>query len=150
MQYSPIVLIGSVLPDSGSVILTSTFGIGLPIVFALSSTVSSVLVIDATGEHSVWPNTIVKSAPSSFSNLFTKAAGTVDPPEQTVLIADKSRDEKSGCSIMAISIAGTPNIAFEPYVSLNSKTNPGSNCSTRICVALFETAPRTHRTQPPV
>ena len=85
-----------------------------------------------------------------FSNFFTKAAGTVDPPEQTVLIADKSRDENSGCSIIAISIAGTPNIAFERYVSLNSKTNPGSNCSTRICVALFETAPRTHRTQPPV
>ena len=38
----------------------------------------------------------------------TSSAGTVDPPEQTVVTVDRSRESKSGCSIMAISIVGTP------------------------------------------
>ena len=42
-------------------ILTSTFGIGEPMVSALSVMLSVAQVIRATGEHSVWPNTMVKA-----------------------------------------------------------------------------------------
>ena len=49
-------------------ILFSMLGSGRPIVLALSSTLSVVRVCAATGEHSVWPNTIVKGAPSFSSN----------------------------------------------------------------------------------
>ena len=62
-------------------ILTSTFGIGEPMVSALSVMLSVAQVIRATGEHSVWPNTMVKAAPSRCSRAVTMEAGTVEPPE---------------------------------------------------------------------
>ena len=81
MQISPISPIGTVRPVSGLTIFTSTFGIGVPMVLALSAIVSVVQVIKATGEHSVWPNTMVNGAPSFCSSAVTIAAGTVEPPE---------------------------------------------------------------------
>src|SRR3984957_2655865 len=52
----------TVFPVSGSMILVSMLGSGRPMVLALSSTVSVVRVWAATGEHSVWPNTIEQGA----------------------------------------------------------------------------------------
>ena len=79
---------------------------------ALSANASSGRVIDATGEHSVWPNTIVKGAPNCCSKRVTRAAGTKDPPEHSALTLDKSRCVKLGCSVMAMSMVGTPTIAL--------------------------------------
>ena len=112
MQNSPISPIGTVWPVSGLTIRFSMFGSGNPMVPALSSIVSVVLVIAATGEHSVWPNTMVKGAPSSFSNRVTRAAGTVDPPEQIALTDDRSDVAKAGCSSIATSMVGTPTMAL--------------------------------------
>ena len=85
-----------------------------PMVLALSTIVSNVCVIDETGESSVWPNTIVNGAPSSFSNRSTSGAGTVEPPEQIASTWDRSLVAKSGCSSMATSIVGTPSIVAPP------------------------------------
>ena len=93
-------------------IFTSTCGIGRPMVPALSSTLSSGRVIDATGEHSVWPKTMVKGAPSCSSKRRTSASGTSDPPEQIDCALDRSVSAKAGCSIIATSIVGTPIIAL--------------------------------------
>ena len=79
---------------------------------ALSSTLSVVRVCAATGEHSVWPNTIVKGAPSFSSNSRTSAAGTVEPPEQIALTDERSVVAKAGCSSIATSMVGTPSIAL--------------------------------------
>ncbi len=111
---------------------------------------SSGRVIVATGEHSVCPNTMVKGAPSRCSSVCTSAAGTVEPPEQIALIDDRSVAAKFGCSIMAISIVGTPIIPLPLNVCSSSSTSPGSNASTRICVIACDTAPSTQQTQPPV
>ena len=59
-----------------------------PMVLALSAVESPGLVIVATGEHSVWPNTIVNGAPSRCSSFWTSAAGTVEPPEQIALLLE--------------------------------------------------------------
>jgi hypothetical protein len=96
-------------------ILVSILGRGSPIVLALSSTLSLIRVWAATGEHSVWPNTMVKAAPSFSSNRFTNGAGTVDPPEQIALTDDRSLVGKVGCSSMAISMVGTPIIALSVH-----------------------------------
>ena len=79
---------------------------------ALSSTLSSVRVCVATGEHSVWPKTIVNGAPSSFSKRFTRGAGTVEPPEQIALTPERSVVGNVGCSSIAISMVGTATIAL--------------------------------------
>ena len=93
-------------------IFTSTCGIGVPMVPALSSTLSSGRVIDATGEHSVWPKTMVKGALSCSSKRRTSAAGTVEPPEQMPCTCDRSVAAKLGCSIIATSMVGTPIMAL--------------------------------------
>src|SRR3954452_14644337 len=104
VQTSPTSPIAAVFPVSGLTILVSMLGSGRPMVPALSSIESVVIVIAATGEHSVCPNTIVKGAPSFFSSEVTKAAGTVEPPEQMALTDERSVVAKEGCSIMATSI----------------------------------------------
>src|SRR5215212_1414176 len=126
------------------------FGSGKPMVPALSSIVSVVMVMAATGEHSVCPNTMVKGAPSFCSSEVTSAAGTVEPPEQIAFVDDRSVVAKDGCSSMATSIVGTPIIAFPRYVSNSSSTSPGSKASSSTCVAALDTAPITQQTQPPV
>ncbi len=90
MRELPTVPTGTVSPVLGSMILFSMLGSGRPIVLALSSTLSVVPVCAATGEHSVWPNTIVKGAPSFSSSCRTSAAGTVEPPEQIALTDERS------------------------------------------------------------
>jgi hypothetical protein len=104
--------IGTVSPVLGSMILVSMLGSGRPIVLALSSTLSSVRVCAATGEHSVWPNTMVKGAPSCSSNRLTSGAGTVEPPEQIALTDDRSVVANEGCSSIATSMVGTLTIAL--------------------------------------
>ena len=78
----------------------------------LSAIVSVVMVMGATGEHSVCPNTMVNGAPSFCSSAVTSAAGTVEPPEQIALTDDRSAAAKAGCSSIATSIVGTPSIAL--------------------------------------
>ena len=85
---------------------------GVPRVPALSARLSVVCVIRATGEHSVMPKTMVNCAPSFSSSALTRCAGTVEPPEQIALTLDKSALPKLGCSIMAISMVGTPTMAL--------------------------------------
>ena len=97
----------TVFPVSGLTILVSMFGSGRPMVPALSSIVSVVMVMAATGEHSVCPNTIVKGAPSFFSSEVTNAAGTVEPPEQIALTEERSVVANDGCSSIATSMVGT-------------------------------------------
>ncbi len=93
-------------------IFTSTCGIGPPRVSALSCTLSSGRVICATGEHSVWPKTMVKGAPRVSSSRVTRAAGTVEPPAQMARTDDRSVCAKRGCSSIAISMVGTPSMAL--------------------------------------
>ena len=80
----------------------------------------------------------------------TKSAGTVDPPDNTERKLDRSRVEKSGCSIRAMSMVGTPPMTLAPSVSMSSSTRPGSNISTGMWVALAHTLPSAPSTQPPV
>jgi len=49
--------------------------IGVPMVLALSVMVSVAQVIKATGEHSVWPNTIVKGAPAVVRDSGQRSGG---------------------------------------------------------------------------
>ena len=131
-------------------ILVSMLGSGRPIVLALSSTLSVVQVCAATGEHSVWPNTIVKGAPSFSSNSRTSAAGTVEPPEQIALTDERSvvgecrmlqhRDQHGGNADHRIAAIGPEHFEHDA----------GSKASTSTWVAAFETAPITQQTQPPV
>ncbi len=137
-------------PVSGSMIFTSVCGIGLPSVSVLSIVVSCGEVIDATGEHSVWPNTMVNAAPVSFSIRSTRGAGTVDPPEQTASSDVMSRFGYSGCSSIEINMVGTASIAEPLYSSMSSNTNEGSKASSNTNVHFFETAESTPTTHPPV
>ena len=63
------------------------------------------------------------------------SVGTTDPPPLTVRSEVRSRRDRSGCSIMASSMVGTPQVNVALSDSISSSTRPGSNDSSRTAVA---------------
>ncbi len=88
----------------------ASWGIARPSVSAWSSAASAGSVWEMKPHVSVCPNTIVTWTPRAASMWRTRSAGTTAPPELTDRRDDRSRRVKSGWSIIATSIVGTPTV----------------------------------------
>ena len=117
---------------------------------AVSSGLSVGNVRVITGPDSVWPKTMSKVTPISFSTRRTSSAGTVAPPDTTSRSDRRSRPGNVGSSRQASSIVGTSSVADPPSCSTRLKNRAGSNQGASTIRPRACTGPSVASTQPAV
>ena len=84
---------------------------------------------------SVCPNTTANCTPRVSSMWRTNDDGTTAPPPLMDRSDDRSRRAKSGCSMSANNMVGTPQVSVARSDSTSSSTSPASKAGTSTAVA---------------